>query len=150
MDSSAWISLFSLFVAVGTAAYTYKFSKTQHRLNEMLIREKQAEQEDTKRAVFQVEIEGTGPQYSLSIKNVGTAPATDVFFTSEGPDDEFAKGMESVSPLTHFPHAVIESGKKLTYPYVRFQEHTHEPSFTLRWHDKKGQHEKKFEPMLPR
>lgn len=150
MDGSAWISLFSLFVSGGTAVYTYRFSRTQQRLNEMLIREKQAEQEDAKRAVFQVEIEGTAPQYSLSIKNVGAAPAVDVFFTSDGPDNEFAKGMGAVSPLTHFPHAVIGPETKLAYAYVRFLEHTHEPSFTLRWRDKKGQHEKKFEPVLPR
>lgn len=56
----------------------------------------------------------------------------------------------AVSPLTHFPHAVIEPEKKLAYAYVRYYEHTHEPSFTLRWRDKKGQHEKKFEPVLPR
>lgn len=150
MDGSAWISLFSLIVSVGTAAYTYRFSSTQQRLNEMLIREKQAEQEERKRAVFQVEIKGAAPQYSLSIKNVGGAPAVDVFFTSEGPDNEFARGIEAVSPLTHFPHGIIEPGQTLTYAYVRFLEHTHTPSFTLRWRDKKGQHEKNFEPMLPR
>ncbi|WP_317203671.1 hypothetical protein [Janthinobacterium sp.] len=113
MDSSAWISLFSLFVSVGTAAYTYRFSSTQQRLNEMLIREKQAELEEGKRAVFQVDIVGTAPQYSLSIKNIGGAPAVDVFFTSEGPDNEFARGLGAVSPLTHFPHSIIELGKTL-------------------------------------
>ncbi|CAN7392012.1 hypothetical protein [Variovorax sp. LjRoot178] len=102
MDGSAWISLISLIASGGTAVYTYRFSRTQQRLNEMLIKEKQAEQEDAKRAVFQVEIEGAAPQYSLSIENVGAAPAVDVFFTSEGPDNEFAKGMGAVSPSLTF------------------------------------------------
>jgi hypothetical protein len=150
MDGSAWISLVSLVLSAGTAAYTFKFSRTQQRLNELLIKEKLAEQEDTKRAAFKVDIEGKAPQYTLAIQNVGDATAADVFFTSEGPDDEFAKGIGAVSPLTHFPHSSIEPGARLTYVYVRYVEHTHEPSFTLRWHDKKGQHTKKFEPMLPR
>tara|TARA_R110001599_G_scaffold288001_1_gene490815 strand:+ start:16 stop:468 length:453 start_codon:yes stop_codon:yes gene_type:complete len=150
MDGSTWISLFSLFVAGGTAAYTYRFSRTRQRLNELLIEEKQAEQEDAKRAIFQIEITGTAPQYSLSIENVGAAPAFDVFFASEGPDNEFAKGLGAVNPLTHFPHSVIEPGRKLTYAYVRFLEHTHEPCFSLRWRDTKGPHDKKYEPVRPR
>lgn len=122
MDGSTWISLFSLFVSGGIAAYTYRFSRTQQRLNEMLIREKQAEQEDARRAVLHVEIEGA-------------APAVDVFFTSEDPDNEFAKGMGAVSPLTHFHHVLIERGKTglcLRSPPVRLHTSVDEPR-SVQW-----------------
>lgn len=148
MDVSDWIALLALLVSLGVALYTYKFSKTQHQLNEMLIREKRMELEDAKRAVFKVEFEQGRSTPRLVIENVGTAPALDVFFFSDGPDDEFVQGAEA-NPHTHFPHDAIDAGRKLSYLYIRHLGHTHSPSFTLKWHDKKGQHEKKFHPVLP-
>ncbi len=149
MDASDWIALLALLVSFAVAWYTYTFSKTQHRLNELLIREKLMEQEDSKRAVFKVELErGGASDYRLVIENVGTAPALDVFFISDGPDEEFVQNAEA-NPLMHFPHDVLDSGRKLVYPYIRYMSHRHSPAFTLKWKDKKGQHEKKFYPVLP-
>jgi hypothetical protein len=148
MDASDWIALLALVVSLGTALYTYRFSKTQHQLTEMLIREKRMELEDAKRAVFKVEFERGRSSARLIIENVGTAPALDVFFFSDGPDDEFVQNAEA-NPHTHFPHNAINAGSKLSYPYIRHLGHTHSPSFTLKWHDKKGHHEKRFRPVLP-
>jgi hypothetical protein len=150
MDASTFIALLSLVVSGVVAWFTYRFSWTQHRLNEILLYEKIAEREEAKKAIFAVKLEKSSSDYTLFIQNVGAGPATDVFFSSAGPVNEFVGAVRTQNPLLHFPLALVEPGKVLSFRYMRYLEHTHQPTFTLRWNDKKGEHEQTYEPPVPR
>ena len=84
MQTSDWISLGAVAVSLASAGFTAFYARTQHKLNKIQLREKQALIEDAKKAKLAALLHGNQIlSFRLEVVNSGLSVARNVRLTLE-------------------------------------------------------------------
>jgi hypothetical protein len=133
MNPSDWISLLALAVSAFAAWKTITYGRSQHDLNQLLLREKEAVAEDAKKAKLVATLHGNRVlPFRVEIANEGTGTARNIRieFEAEHPNQILPKSEIS----RKFPHSRLLPGSSLLLKAIEPSAYVGH-SFVLSWND---------------
>jgi len=137
MGTSDWIAGASAVIALASAGFTFFYSRTQHRLNKLLVAEKEREDVDRKTITLKAELIKSSPSsWILRTTNIGKGTAKGVTVGCQQEDGMALLTGEDISQIT--PVENLRPGSSFDIKAANWHGMTSPQAVQYNWNDEDG------------